>query len=445
MIDPVPILIVAGLIGLNAVYVAAEFAIVAARRALVEEQAAAGTARADRVARTLRDQILQDRYIATAQLGITLASLGLGMYGETVLAASISRAASGSGLPVWLASHAAAGLIAIMLLTYLHIVLGEMIPKAIALVHPERAAMWLSPVVFATQIATWPLVMTLNGIGNRLLQGLRLPRQGAERYHTTEELQYIVRESEESGLLRPQAAEVMEELLEFGQLTAGEVMVPRVKIHGVELGDLLPDLRETIRVAPHTRYPVFVEDLDHIVGTIHIKDVLRRTRQGRSVAQSDIHPVPFIPETSTLDKVLAAMRQWRTQMAIVMDEHGGTAGLVTIEDLFEEVVGDIDETITGQTPDLFRDGDGALRAAGTVRVDEVGEELDLELEHEDVDTVSGLVLALLDRPPLVGDAVSWEGLRFEVLAVAGHGVAECRISLLTPEPASAAEAPTDQS
>jgi CBS domain containing-hemolysin-like protein len=444
MIDPVPILIIAGLITLNAIYVAAEFAIVAVRRPALEEQVAAGKARADRVARTLRDQILQDRYIATAQLGITLASLGLGMYGETVLAANISRAFAGWGLPAWLVSHAAAGLIAIMLLTYLHIVLGEMIPKAIALVHPERAAMWLSPVVFATQIATYPLVMGLNGIGNRLLQGLRLPRQGSERYHTAQELQYIVRESEESGLLRPQAADVMEELLEFGQLTAGEVMVPRVKIHGVEFGGMLPDLRETIRAAPHTRYPVFVGDLDHIVGTIHIKDVLRRTRQGRIVAQSDIHPVPFIPETSTLDKVLAAMRQWRTQMAVVMDEHGGTAGLVTIEDLFEEVVGDIDEAITDQPPDLFRNEDGTLRAAGTVRVDEVGEELERELEHEDVDTVSGLVLALLDRPPVVGDVVSYEGVRFEVLAVAGHGVDECKISLLEPEIPIADEVPENQ-
>ena len=442
MIAPIPILIVAGLIALNAVYVAAEFAIVAARRPTMEEHAAAGKRWADRVTRTLRDQILQDRYIATAQLGITLASLGLGMYGETVLAAGISRMVESTSLPVWLASHAVAGLIAILLLTYLHIVLGEMIPKAIALVHPERAAMWLSPIILVSQIATYPLVMTLNGIGNRLLQGLRLPRQGSERYHTAAELQYIVRESEERGLLRPQAADVMEELLEFGQLTAGEVMVPRVKIHGVEFGGMLPALRETIRAAPHTRYPVFVDDLDHIVGTIHIKDVLRRTRQGRSVAQSDIHPVPFIPETSTLDKVLAAMRQWRTQMAIVMDEHGGTAGLVTIEDLFEEVVGDIDEAITGQ-PDLFRDADGNLRAAGTVRVDEVGEELELELEHEDVDTVSGLVLALLDRPPVLGDVVTYEEVRFEVLAVAGHGVAECKISLIDPEAQSPDYRPGD--
>lgn len=425
--------IIAILIVLNAIYVAAEFAIVAARRPIVEELAATSRS-ADRVARTLRDQAMQDRYIATAQLGITLASLGLGMYGETVLARGISATIANSSLPAWLASHAVAGLIAIMVLTYLHIVLGEMIPKAIALVHAERAAMWLSPIILATEIATYPLIRSLNGIGNLLLKGLRLPREGTERYHTPQELQYIVRESEESGLLKPQAAEVMEELLEFGQLTAGEVMVPRVKIHGVEFGGMLPELRDTIRVAPHTRYPVFVGDLDHIVGAIHIKDVLRRTRQGRSIAQSDIHPVPFIPETSTLDKVLAAMRQWRTQLAIVMDEHGGTAGLVTIEDVFEEVVGDIDETITGEAPDLFRDGEGVLRAAGTVRVDEVGEELDRTLEHEDVDTVSGLVLALLDRPPVIGDVVTYDGVRFEVVAVAGHGVDECAITLVEPAP-----------
>lgn len=423
--------IIALLIVLNAVYVAAEFAIVAARRQTMEERAAQGNATAARVVRVLQDQRLQDRYIATAQLGITLASLGLGMYGESALAGWIADFVPGAGLPVWLASHAVAGTVAIIVLTYFHIVLGEMVPKAIALADAERVAMWLSPLILVTQMTMYPLIVTLNGAGNALLRGLRLPRQraAAERYYTPAELQYIVRESEEGGLLRPEAAEVLEELLEFGHLTAGEVMVPRVKIRGVEFGCMLADLGQAVQAAPHTRYPVFVGDLDHIVGTIHIKDVLRRSRQGRSITQADIHPVPFIPETSTLDKVLLAMRQWRTQMAIVMDEHGGTAGLLTIEDLFEEVVGDIDDAVTGGTPELYRGEDGDLRALGTVRVEEVGEELDRPLEHEEVDTVSGLVLALLDRPPRVGDVVTFEGVQLEVLEIEGHGVAECRITV----------------
>jgi CBS domain containing-hemolysin-like protein len=437
--------IIALLIVLNAVYVAAEFAIVAARRQAVEERAASGNAWAGRVLRIMKDQKLQDRYIATAQLGITLASLGLGMYGERALSSWIAASVPGSGLPLWLASHAAASAIAIIVLTYFHIVLGEMIPKAIALADADRAVVWMSPMIWTTQLAMYPLIVALNGLGNLLLRALRLPRQqtAAERYHTPEELQYIVRESEEEGLLPPQAAEVLEELLDFGHLTAGEVLVPRVRIRGVEFGCMLSDLGEVIRAAPHTRYPVFVGDLDHIVGTIHIKDVLRRSRQGRTITQGDIHPVAFIPETSTLDKVLLAMRQWRTQMAIVMDEHGGTAGLLTIEDLFEEVVGEIDDAVTGGTPELHRGEDGRLRAAGTVRVEEVGEELERPLVHEDVDTVSGLVLALLHRPPRVGDIVTFEGVQFKVLVVEGHGVAECEITAPPPEDLPGARDPVE--
>lgn len=435
MMDLVSVGIIVGLVSLNAVYVAAEFAIVSARRLAMEEQAAAGNRGAGRVTRILDDQRLQDRYIATAQLGITLASLGLGMYGESKLAEWFLSFGAGSGLPAWLASHAVAGIIAIVVLTYFHIVLGEMMPKAIALANAERAAIWLMPLMKSTQLAVYPLIVFLNGMGNFMLRALGLPREAgsAAQAHTPEELQYIVRESEEGGLLRPEAAEVLEELLEFGQLTAGEVMVPRVRIRGVEFGSPLPELQEIICSAPYTRYPVFVGDLDHIVGTIHIKDVLRRTRQDKTIIQSDIHPIPFIPETSTLDKVMEAMRQWRTQMAIVMDEHGGTAGLVTIEDLFEEVVGDIPDVTTEEQPDFWRDPDGHLHVVGTMRIDEVGEVLEMALEHEEVDTVSGLVLALLDRPPEVGEAVRFQGIELEVLAVEGHGVAECKVTLLPGE------------
>lgn len=423
--------LIVGLIVLNGIYVAAEFAIVGARKSAIDDMVRAGSRGAARVAAILADRRLQDRYIATAQLGITLASLGLGMYGETALAGWLTGALGGTGLPVWLVSHAAASSIAILLLTYFHIVLGEMVPKAIALTHAERAAVWLTPAMEATRLAAYPLIAALNGIGNLLLRLLRLHGPDTAHVHTAAELQYIVRASEEGGALPHEAADVMEELLEFGQLTAGEVMVPRVRVRGVELGCPIPEIAAILGASPHTRYPVYVGDLDHIVGTIHIKDVLRRTRQGRPILQADIHPVPFIPETSTLDKVLTAMRAWHTQMVIVMDEHGGTAGLLTVEDVFEEVVGDIDEDTPGaHRPAIYRDADGNLCAAGTVRVDEIGEELDIELEHEDVDTLSGLVLALLDRPPRIGDMVTYRAVEVRVTAVEGHGVAECVVTLL---------------
>jgi CBS domain containing-hemolysin-like protein len=251
-------------------------------------------------------------------------------------------------------------------------------------------------------------------------------RFGAHRY-TAGELQDIVWESEEEGLLGSSSAQVLAELVDFSQLTAGEAMIPRVQIYGIEVGATRSDITQVVRAAPHTRYPVYADDLDHIVGMIHIKDLVRGLGAGRPVRQSDLRPIPFVPATATLDSVLDTMRRNQVQMAVVMDEHGGTDGIITTEDLFEEVVGDIDDEVSAQPPDRHVEPDGALVAAGTVRVDEVGEHFDLPLEHEEVDTVSGLVLSLLDRPPEVGDRVSWNGLDIEVTEVEGHGVSRARI------------------
>jgi len=205
-------------------------------------------------------------------------------------------------------------------------------------------------------------------------------------------------------------------------------MPPRVQIRGIEVGDSREAIAEVVRAAPHTRYPVYAHDLDHIVGMIHIKDLVRRMGgDSRPIRQTDVRRLPYVPGTATLDVVLEAMRKHRVQMAVVMDEHGGTDGIITTEDLFEEVIGDIQDEVSAQPPDRHAEPDGALVAAGTVRIDEVGDHFDVELEHEEVDTVSGLVLALLDRPPEVGDRVSWNGLSVEVTEIEGHGVGRCRI------------------
>jgi CBS domain containing-hemolysin-like protein len=194
---------------------------------------------------------------------------------------------------------------------------------------------------------------------------------------------------------------------------------------------------------PHTRYPIYRGDLDNILGMVHIKDLFRRLRNRRAVHEHDARQVPFVPETATIDEVMAALRAARTQLAVVMDEHGGTAGIVTIEDLFEEVVGDIEES-AGRRPELFRDEQGRARVAGTVRVEEVGEFLGVVLEHDEVDSVSGLVLDLLGRPPVVGDAVEYDDVRFEVSAIAGHGVREALVTLLKPPQGHPAPASPDE-
>jgi CBS domain containing-hemolysin-like protein len=426
----VPIIIITILILANAFFVAAEFAIVAVPRAAIQRGAAAGGRRASRVERILDDALRQDRYVATAQLGITVASLGLGMYGEHVLARFFEAGVAGVTLPGWVSPHAVASVAAIGLLTYFHIVLGEMVPKAISLARPESVALWLTPIMSAIQTVCYPIIVGLNGIGNALLRLFGIRRTAGEQYYSSEELQYVVRESEEGGLLPSESAQVIDELLEFGELTAREAMVPRVRIRGIRLGAPMDEVMALMKDELHTRYPVHAGDLDHIVGTIHIKDILRRFREGKRLLQADVHPIPFVPETMTLDQVFRTMRDRRSQMVVVMDEHGGTDGILTIEDLFEEIVGDIDES--QEQPEIVEVPEGGLLVLGTVRLEEIGERFDLMLEHEDVDSVSGLVLGLLGRPPKIGDRVEWREFGFEVLDVEGHGVARVRVSHQPP-------------
>ena len=432
--DPIVILVIAVLIALNALFVAAEFAVVGATPVAAQERARGGHRWAAEVARVVRDPRRLDRYIATAQLGITGASLALGMYGESQLAAWFHDLLRDTGGPAWMLSHSAAGALAVLLLSYLHIVLGEMVPKAVALADPLRAALRLAAIMRGFELFFYPVVVALNLFGNGILRLLGVERRfGANRY-TAEELQDIVWESEEEGLIGSESAQVLAELVDFGQLTAREAMIPRVQILGIETGASLAEVGRVVRAAPHTRYPVYSHDLDHIVGTIHIKDLVRRLSEGRPFRQSDVRPIPYVPGSATLDSVLETLRRTRSQMAVVMDEHGGTDGIITTEDLFEEVVGNIEDEVSAQPPDRRAEADGALVASGTVRVEEVGEHFDLSLEHEEVDTVSGLILALLDRPPAVGDRATWRGLDFQVIAVEGHGVSRARVTRRPPEP-----------
>ena len=429
----IPFAIIVALVIVNALFVAAEFAIVGTPRANVDHQAAQGGRLAARVARILANPKRQDRYIATTQVGISAASLGLGMYGEQVLAEHVALWLAPLEQYRWAASHALASGIALGILTYVHIVVGEMVPKGLALQSALRTSLYVSPIIEALEIAVLPLVVTLNSAGNGLLAlfGVKRQQNEAERYHTTEELQLIIQESHERGLLRGESGRILRDLFEFGNLTAGEVMVPRVRLVGIPMGMDMAGVREIIRTSPHARYPVYNGDLDHIAGSVHIKALLPHIVSGTPLAATDARPLPHLPTTAPLDAVLAAMRRARAHMAIVMDEHGGTAGVVTINDLFEEVIGDIDED-RGRPP-ISKDAQGRLIVRGTVRLVSAGDALGATLEHPEVQSVSGLVLALLDRPAAVGDVVTWRNVRIEVTAVAGRGVAEAVMTRQRPQ------------
>jgi CBS domain containing-hemolysin-like protein len=416
------------LVVLNGIFVAAEFALLAAPRTAIEQRAARGEGSARRMLRLLTSAALQDRYIATAQLGITIASLGLGMYGEHTFAALLEPYLGRVG---FIGRGALAGTIAIGVLTLAHIVIGEMVPKGLALQHPDAVGRFTALPMRLTLIVLYPLVK-LSSVAARFVLGLfGIKRQENlhERLYTPEELQLIVEESEHGGALRGESGRILHELFEFGDLTASQVMVPRVRIVGIPVG-ATPDLiRKIVAESHHTRYAVYDGDLDHIVGMLHVKDLLRKLLSNERVTTADLRRLPFVPETATLDDVLGAMQRSQTHMTVVVDEHGGTAGIVTLEDLFEEVVGEIDEGVPASPP-LLPEPDGSVRVVGTLRLDELGRYFHLDLEHKDVESVSGLVLERLGRTPVVGDVVEYDRIRLKVTATSGRGVREARAWML---------------
>jgi CBS domain containing-hemolysin-like protein len=420
------LLVVAGvttaLIALNGIFVAAEFSTVGAPRAQVEHLASRGNRPAQYLARLYKDPQLQDRYIATSQLGITLASLGLGMYAEHSFALWLAPYFESLGWGQWIAKHALASAAAIALLTYLHIVFGEMIPKALAILTPLKVATLLVVPIRVTQFIFFPLIAALNGLGYAVLRLLKIKRayNTVESLVSTEELDIIIKESSELGQLDPTAAKVLQELFDFEELTASDVMVPRVKVDALRLGQSWPEILDFVRTHPHTRYLVYDGSIDVPVGALHVRDIEEHVEDDGVLHRSQVRPIPLVPGTSTLEKVLAKMSQYRTQIAGVLDEQGGLAGIVTIEDLYDEVVGNLDDVA-----EIRKLPTGSVMAKGTARVTDVCEQFGLDVEHEEVETVSGLVLMLLDRPPVLGDEVSWGGLVWRVISTEGNGVGEC--------------------
>jgi len=416
----------------NGLFVAAEFALIGASRMTLERQASAGDRMARRILQVVSSTRRQDRYLATAQLGITLSSLGLGMYGEHSLAVYLTENVSALSA---IGGAAAATAISLLLLTSAHIVIGEMLPKGVALQSPIVVGGWAYWPMLGFLILLYPLVVSLNALANFSLSliGIKRQQNAHELLYTPEELQMIVEESDKGGTLLGESGKILQELFEFGDLTASQVMVPRVRVIGIPVGTGPDELRRIARTHRRTRYPVFDGDLDQIVGMMHVKDLLQCMLRGEGVTAARTRRIPMVPESATLDRVLETMQEAQAHLALVVDEHGGTAGILSLEDLFEEVIGEIDE---GQpsAPETVKDADGSVRVAGTLRLEELGQQFDLELEHEDVESVSGLVLALLDRLPAVGDAVQYGRIRVEVTVTSGRGVREARVWLL-PEAA----------
>jgi CBS domain containing-hemolysin-like protein len=420
--------IVAVLVLANAFFVAAEFALVSSRRTRIEAMIRRGDAKA----KLARRAILRiDRSISGTQLGITLASLGLGWVGEPTIAHTIESLFAGLGPLAPIATHGVAGTVAFLCITFLHIVLGELTPKALALLYPETMSGWVAGPLIAFTVATNPFIWLLKGSANLVLRlfGERAPTT-LERLHSPEELRMLVDQSAKAGKLDRDDARLLAGVFEFSEKTAREVMTPRTEMVALELDASLAEAADLIARARRSRYPVARASLDDIAGIVHAKDVLAALRAGGTPAQLAelVRPVHFVPGSREIEDVLADMKLMRVHMVIVLDEFGGTAGLVTMEDLLEEIVGQIYDEYdrpAQQRPSGVALPPGAA-LPGNLTLNEVNARCGLTLASADYTTLGGYLFGRLGRLPKAGDRIPVEGGSFEILTMDGRRVSEAR-------------------
>ncbi len=422
---PIGLLAVVVLVLANAFFVAAEFALVGARRTRLEELARAG----DRKARLAHRAVQSlDRYISATQLGITLASLGLGWIGEPALAHVFQQGFSWLPAPLnQIATHGVAATVAFILITVLHIILGELVPKALALLYPERLGAWLAPPLMGFAWVMAGPIALLNGAANRLLGlfGIRAPSQ-RERLHSPEEIRMLVEQSEEGGKLLREDARLLEGVFEFSEKTAQEVMTPRTQMIALEAETPVEEAADVVARERRSRYPVYTDSLDEIVGVVHAKDILSAVRStpGERV-RAIMRPPLFVPGTREVEDVLADMKRLKTHLAVVLDEYGGTAGLVTMEDLLEEIVGPIyDEYDRQERPPAVA---GGPLLEGTLPISDFNAEFGAELDDSEYTTLGGYIFGQLGRLPKVGDRVTVGPLGFEVVEMEGRRVKTIRL------------------
>jgi CBS domain containing-hemolysin-like protein len=431
------------LVIVNALFVAAEFSLVASRRTRIEAMIRKGDLKAKLARRAISSM---SRMISGTQLGITLASLGLGWIGEPAVAATIMRLAQSLDLSLGtVAVHSAATLVAFMLITFLHIVLGELTPKALGLLYPEIMAGWLSGPLIVFAIATNPFIWLLNTSANLVLKtfGVRAPTK-LDRLHSPEEIRMLVEQSGRAGALDRGDARLLAGVFEFSEKNAREVMTPRTQMTALHIQDAVAAAADVIAAAGRSRYPVYRESLDDIVGIVHAKDVLKALRAPGEVSlESLMRPVHFVPGSREIEDVLADMKLRKAHMVIVLDEFGGTAGLVTMEDLLEEIVGQIEDEYD-QARDRLPRGSSAMpppKEIGTAtfpggaELADVAERLHLSVASGDYTTLGGYLFGELGRLPKVGDLVSVNGGVFEVTAMDGRRVAEARFTAAAQSPA----------
>jgi CBS domain containing-hemolysin-like protein len=438
------------LVAANGFFVATEFALVSSRPTRIDQLAATGNRAARLVQRAKSNPT---RFISVTQLGVTVASLLLGWIGETAFAQLIQSAMDQSltllgQVPaedgqITGTAHAVASVLALVLITFFHITLGEQIPKILALQRSESIILFAVQPLAALAWVFRPFIALLYGFTNVILRAIGLEYSGEQRaVHSPEELQLLVTQAARAGLLTPPEGELVQRAFAFGDQTAGEVMVPRTEIIALPIESTVQDALRVAQRHRHTRFPVFEKTIDNVVGILSTKDLLSvAARRGPRPPHGDMHlrrlirPALVVPQGASVMEVLARMKAARQPMAVVLDEFGGTAGIVTLKDLVARLVGDVGDEYTPATQEVRTLADGTIVADGLALVEDVNAQLGTHFDATEVDSVGGLVFSKLGRRPQVGDEIEiGDGYRARVERLDGLRVA--RVRLLPPKPQS---------
>jgi CBS domain containing-hemolysin-like protein len=419
------------LVFLNGFFVAAEFALVKVRASQIEIKAKTGS-RVAKIAKHMTQHL--DGYLAATQLGITLASLGLGWVGEAVMTDMVSRFFI--FINVDMSSSVATNIghvLAFAIITVLHIVFGELAPKSLAIQRPIGTTMGIALPLHFFYLLFRPFIWLLNGFANFILRIVGINTIGGhEAHHSSEELQYLLDQGKASGALETNEHELIKNVFDFNERVVKNIMVPRTKISGLELDTPHKELLEVIIQEGYSRIPVYDETIDKIVGIVHAKDILPLLAEGKECILKDIIRKPyFIPETKKINDLLSELQLKRIQIAIVLDEFGGTAGMVTLEDIVEELVGEIQDEYDEEKPIVEKLSDNEFIIDATASIYDVNEYLPHDLpEDGDYDTVAGLVSEVFGKIPEVGEVSDFNGYTLTILKKADQNVESVKLELV---------------
>jgi CBS domain containing-hemolysin-like protein len=423
------ILALIGLLAANSFFVAAEFSVVRSRRSRLEAMARAGDTKARLV---LRATASMARLLSASQFGITLASIGIGVLAEETLAHTFAQSFAALSVPLRLSAATLGTVSAMAVVTYGHVVFGELAPRSAALNHPEEVSRWLVPPLMVFAWITAPFTWLLNKSAETVLRLFRQPPVSAEEnVHSADELRILVEQSQEVGVLERQDAALIEGVFEFSEKNAREVMTPRTAIDALDIEATLDEAVATIVDTQRSRYPVYEETIDNIVGLALAKDfipLLRERPAGFRMSQV-MRPVHVVPGSREVEEVLADFKRLKEHMAVVLDEYGGTAGIVTMEDLLEEIVGEIlDEYDEAEVLDSAEPGADVL-IPGYMNIHELNERFGLTVPDDEYTTIGGYVFGALGRLPVVGDRVTASHAIFTVRAMNGRRVDTLAVDL----------------